>query len=142
MTTARAVPASFLAIGLALILLATLSVVQTQRMTVAPVETDLSTLFEPKTGQLTFQAPPYCGQFDIFCFIAQIFRLIFERMEQLFRAIFGGGSASAAAAANANSAATVSTARSTADADTCAAGRAGRDCRREQRRAESAQRRR
>jgi hypothetical protein len=141
MTTAKAIPASFLAIGLALILLATLSVVQTQRMTVSPVDMDLSSLFEPKMGQLTFEAPPYCGQFDIFCFIAQIFRLIFERLEQLFRAIFGGGSASAAAAANANSAATVSTGTSTSPG-ACAAGRAGRDCRREQRRAERAQRRR
>lgn len=140
MSTAKAIPFSMLALGLALIMLATFSVVQTERMTVSPVEMDLSSLFEPKTGQLTFEAPPYCGQFDLFCFIAFIFRLIFDRFRALFHAIFGGGSFSANAASTTSaSQSTVSTASNT---DGCAEGRAGRSCRRDQRRAERAQRRR
>lgn len=140
MTTAKAIPMSMLALGLALIMVATFSVVQTERMTVSQVEMDLSSLFEPKTGQLTFEAPPYCGQFDLFCFIAFIFQLIFQRFEALFDLIFGGGAAAASAANTAS--ASKSTASTASNTDGCAAGRAGRSCRQEQRRAERAQRRR
>ena len=135
-----AVPASMLALGLALLMLATLSVVQTERMTVSPVQMDLTTLFEPKTGQLTFEAPPYCGRFDIFCFIAFIFELIFQRFEALFDLIFGGGTATAAAAAS--KATTTKATTSSSSGSTCASGKAGKACRKEQRRAERAQRRR
>lgn len=126
MTSARATvaaPFSMMAIGLVFILLATLAVVQTQSVTVSPVEADLSSLFETKTGQLTLQAPPYCGRFDIFCFIIFILRTVFAKLAVLFGGIAGGFvPGGALAGANAGSA-----------GSTCAAGRAGRECRQAER---------
>jgi hypothetical protein len=112
-----------LAIGLLFILLASLAVVQTQSVTVSPVQTDLSSLFETKTGQMTLQAPPYCGRFDIFCFIIFILRTVFSRLAAIFGG-FGGffpsgttitGSSGATAAVG--------------GASTCAEGKAGKSCR-------------
>ena len=114
MTSARAnvaAPFSMMVIGLVFILLATLAVVQTQSVTVSPVEADLSSLFETKTGQLTLQAPPYCGRFDIFCFVIFILRTVLGRLV----GIFGGF------------------VPSIGNDSTCAPGRAGRECRQAER---------
>ena len=134
MTSAKATvvaPTTMLAIGLIFILLASLAVVQTQSVTVSPVQSDLSSLFETKTGQLTLQAPPYCGRFDIFCFVIFILRSVLARLVGVFGFTFGGvpggGTATATAGSSARAGASASA------GSTCAAGRAGRDCRRAER---------
>ena len=138
-------------VGLVLILMATLAVVQTQSVTVSPVQADLSSLFEtaPKTGQLTLQAPPYCGPFDIFCFVIALIRAIFARVLPQLAGIFGGfGSFSTAppppaaplSTSSSSSTATVSDA-TVSSASSCPDGREGRQCRRDARAAERAARR-
>lgn len=128
MTSARAtVPFSMMTIGLLFIILASLTVVQTQSVTVSPVEADLSSLFETKTGQLTLQAPPYCGRFDIFCFIIFILRTVFARLAGIFGG-FGGFFPSGGSTFSGSTSTT-----SVAGASTCAEGRAGRSCRQAER---------
>jgi hypothetical protein len=134
MTSAKAAvaPTTMLAIGLVFILLATFSVVQTQSVTVSPVQADLSSLFETKSGQMTLQAPPYCGRFDIFCFVIFILRTVLGRLVGIFGG-FGGffpGSTFTGTGGAALS-----------GASTCAAGRAGRDCRQAERKEARAARR-
>lgn len=145
MTSAKATfaPFSMMVIGLVFILLATLAVVQTQSVTVSPVESDLSSLFETKTGQLTLQAPPYCGQFDVFCFVVFVLQRVLARLAEVFGGLSGaffGGLAPAAASTSTSTSADTSAKSSvsaaatvTADESTCAEGRAGRDCRRAER---------
>lgn len=128
-----AIPFSMTALGLILILLATFAVVQTQSVTVSPVEADLSSLFEPKVGQLTLQAPPYCGPFDVFCFLILLFRLIFQRQFGLIPGfVIGFATSTAARARGGGGVATVGAGNQAATTvqSTCASGRAGRNCRR------------
>ena len=128
MTSAKAtVPFSMMAIGLLFIILASLAVVQTQSVTVSPVQADLSSLFETKTGQLTLQAPPYCGRFDIFCFIIFILRTIFNRLAAFFGGFFPGAGPPFIGSTSSTSTSSV------AGSSTCAEGRAGRSCRQAER---------
>ena len=142
----EAAPFSMLTIGLILILVATLTVVQSQSVTVSPVQADLNSLFEVKTGQLTLEAPPYCGPIGIFCFVVNLLRLIFNRILAVFGGLgasFGGsfsgtvpgGPLSAGAGAGVALAPPATTFSATADASTCASGRDGRQCRRDARQA-------
>lgn len=59
-------PVSFVAIGLLLVIMASLAVFQTQGISVAPSGGDNGGLFEPKSGQISQFAPPYCNQ-SVFC---------------------------------------------------------------------------
>jgi hypothetical protein len=53
-------PYSMIVIGLILATLAALTVVQTQGISTSAPAAGITQQFEPKTGQLVLQAPPYC----------------------------------------------------------------------------------
>ncbi len=52
-------PYSMILLGVLVAILASLAVVQTRDITASPAGTETSQ-FEPKIGQLTLEAPPYC----------------------------------------------------------------------------------
>lgn len=53
-------PVSLIAVGLLMVLLASLAVIQSRGISVSPASSDSSTFFEPKSGQMSLFAPPYC----------------------------------------------------------------------------------
>ncbi|MEX2551635.1 MAG: hypothetical protein WD627_01340 [Actinomycetota bacterium] len=53
-------PYSMIVIGVILATLAALTVVQTQGISTSAPAAGITQQFEPKTGQLVLQAPPYC----------------------------------------------------------------------------------
>ncbi len=54
-------PLSLIAVGMAFVLVATLAAIESREISVAPVRgTEAPTFFEPKTGQMSLFAPPYC----------------------------------------------------------------------------------
>lgn len=53
-------PYSMIVIGLVLVTLAWLAMVQTQGISTSEPRATIGQQFEPKSGQLVLQAPPYC----------------------------------------------------------------------------------
>jgi hypothetical protein len=58
-------PYSMIVIGVTVAMLASLAVVETRGMSVAPAGAGIES-FEPRVGQLTYYAPPYCNA-DALC---------------------------------------------------------------------------
>lgn len=85
-------PFSLMILGVLMVLLASLMVFQTQKVSTTPVEMDLTSLFEPKSGELVMDQAPYLGG---------ILGFIFRLLERLFRSLFGGFGFGGAATLNA-----------------------------------------
>lgn len=142
-STFKLTPVTMVAVGLLFVLLASVTVVQgTSAVTTAPVDSGISGLFEPATGQLTLHQAPYCGPFDILCFLFAILQSVFNRLAAVFGGLGHGGLAHGglpalptsqpAPSAQVQSTVTAdSTAQTTAGPADCARG--DRQCRRDAR---------
>lgn len=76
-------PVSLIAVGILMVVLASLAVIQSRGISVSPASTDSSTLFEPKGGQISLFAPPYCNT-GIVCRALDRVITVFRRLSARF----------------------------------------------------------
>ncbi|MBW3591745.1 MAG: hypothetical protein KY393_07865, partial [Actinobacteria bacterium] len=69
------VPFSLMAVGLLMVLLASLLVFQSQQVSTTPAEVNMTSMFEPKSGELILDQAPYVGGIlgFVFALINRIF---------------------------------------------------------------------
>jgi hypothetical protein len=76
-------PVSMITVGLLILLIASLAVVQSREISISPASTDSTSLFEPKGGQSSLFAPPYCSTGQMCRVLDQVIAL-FRRLAVRF----------------------------------------------------------
>jgi hypothetical protein len=87
--TGTLTPISLITVGLLLVLLASLAVVQSRGISTSPASSESPTLFEPKAGQISLFAPPYCSS-GLVCRILDRVIAILRRVAARFPAAAPG----------------------------------------------------
>lgn len=86
-------PFSLMTVGLLMVLLASLLVFQSQQVSTTPADAGMTSIFEPKSGELILDQAPYVGG---------ILGFVFALINRIFGGLFpGGGGPFAGTAGNA-----------------------------------------